>query len=1649
MERGLAVVRRDRWYPRVVAWGTGLAVFVAGAMVAPTAPAAAEVVAAPATATATAQETLERPDLVSAQLAAVATGKDILVTGKTNETSLTYVRPDGSLRSEVSPIAVRVARPDGSWADVDYDLTQVDGGWAPKVSPADVVFSNGGDGPAVMLDNGSRGFELSWAKSLPAPSIDKNNAIYQLTETEALVLTATSDGFEQSLKLSAPPTSAPRQRLGFDMTGLTMVANDTGGYDFVKTGGEGEATSTVVFTMPKPRMYSSLVVNEERMQVQTVPVTLATDEDGSQYLDLSAGMPFLTDPATVYPVWIDPTVSSVSRYGDTYVTEADSDSHVSDSDLRIGVSAAGNIRRSLVRFKTTSSVPSGSHVTSATLKLWNNYSGSCTARSLYAYPVTESYTLSSATWANQPSYTTSYAGSASYAYGNEDLGCANATGSMTVTSMVQAWVSGTLADYGLLLKAGSESSTAYTKYFCSMNIDATADTSCTITARYPTLSVVYNTYPGTPASGTFSPKVSGTTTDSYLSKATVYTTSLTPTFTAKASNADGGKVTLQVKLSRDVNYTSEGTGEITTITSSAVNPGAKATVKVPSGVLSSGQHVMYQMRTRVTNGAGGYDYSAWTPSSLSSTTSTKFALNTGMPAAPTISCGSFPAGIWTPPTASTTSCALDTASSDGAGYYWGLDDPSTPNLAPDSSNSGSAVTVSTIPTKVLGWHTLYVRSRDTALHRSATATSYEFGVGAGGVLTPTAGASTAKGVAMSASANSGYTQITYQWAPGTSSTTWTDLPVADVTPAGSSTRITGWPLTGTASGNLTSFTGYNWNVASTLAAAGEPDGALRIRAKFSTSAGVVGYSAERIFALAVTTFGQDAATQAIGPGEVSLTTGDFLVIATDTAAGGLGVGRTATSLVPAAATTGPTGIFGAGWRASLPGARAGAAEAELIDNSASGAVTVKYPEGTEAVYVKQSSGGYLGVGDANDGSLLIKSTSIGNPADTSDNTVYTGWQLTSTDGTVTTWTKNGNNSWTVAWVDEAGKEGETSYARDAYGRIVTILGSVPAGVTCTVTAFDTPGCNAVQLTYGAATTATGTDESAWGDFAGLVSGVAWTAYDPASSAMVTKQVAAYLYDSTGHLRVAWDPRFTTPLKTRYTYNSAGRIATITPSGQSPWTLAYDTQGRLAGVARTDTANGDAVQAVAYDLPVAGVSGAPDVSGTVAATWGQISDLAYSGAAVFPASHVPAAGINGAYGPAEGDWPYAEVTYADVNGVVVNTAAFGAGAWQIDSTRYDENGNEIWSLDAGNRAQALAPTGDTDPYVAAQVSSAARADLLATIGTYSEDGADLLGTLGPAHSAQLSSGEIASIRTQTSYTYDTGAPTSDAFHLVTKTVTTPTALDGTTVPAADTTTTVTGYDPIDDSSASGPTSGWTLFRPTTQTTWMGTSASSSADLTGKVRYDSSGRVVESRLPGAAATDPNTVLTTYYTTSANSTYPACGGKPHWAGQVCRTDPGGGPSTGYAVVGKIYTYGAYGQVATVTESSGSVTRTTTVGYDGVGRPTSTATSVSGLPSSSSVTATTVGYDSATGLQTTATQGSTVLSSTYDVLGRLLSYTDADGATTAYTYDIDGNIKSVNDGKSTSTLTYDSSTEHRGLVMALDAGLGSGVSTFRATYG
>ena len=259
-------------------------------------------------------------------------------------------------------------------------------------------------------------------------------------------------------------------------------------------------------------------------------------------------------------------------------------------------------------------------------------------------------------------------------------------------------------------------------------------------------------------------------------------------------------------------------------------------------------------------------------------------------------------------------------------------------------------------------------------------------------------------------------------------------------------------------------------------------------------------------------------------------------------------------------------------------------------------------------------------------------------------------------------------------------------------------------------------------------------------------------------------------------------------------------------------------------------------------------------------------------------------------------------------------------------------------------------------------------------------------------------------------------------------------------------TTTGYDPIDGASNTGPTSGWILRQPTTVTTQMGTSPSSN-DLVTKTRYDAAGRTVEERLPGASGADPATTLTTYYSTAANGTYPTCGLKAQWAGLVCRTDPAGAPASGPAVPSSATSYDLYGNTLTVTETSGSTTRTATNTYDAAGRPVSESSATSGLTGSTPLPTTTTGYDTGTGDQLTITQGTAVLTATYDAIGRQLTQVDADSNTTTNTYDIDGNLATVNDGKGTYTYTYATATEHRRLVTSVDTGMGA-LSTFSTTY-
>ncbi|WP_017936823.1 beta strand repeat-containing protein [Nocardioides sp. Iso805N] len=954
---------------------------------------------------------------------------------------------------------------------------------------------------------------------------------------------------------------------------------------------------------------------------------------------------------------------------------------------------------------------------------------------------------------------------------------------------------------------------------------------------------------------------------------------------------------------------------------------------------------------------------------------------------------------------------------------------------------------------------------------------------------------TQRAIALQASATGGGAWVTYKYRLGTTG------PFAAI-PTGAngylstdSGQVASQPVT--KSGSPLAFPKYTWDIKGTLGSS-TSDALVQVEACYgqtSTDADdALVCSMPSNITYSPAGFSAANATTSVGPGTLSLLTGDYQISSTDASMSssidGLSIGRSLTTLAPAAANTTASGVFGPGWSADLSGPSAGEGDLTPIDQHTNGYLEFTDASGYNAYYTATSSTtaypiSFAGVGDnAGDGETVTMSSA-------------TKIAMADPDGTVTTWAKVGS-AWQVAGITEPGSNTTTTYTY-ANGLVTRILAPAPAGVTCT--SPDTiVGCRSLKLSY---TTIGG---------ASRLTSV--SASIPLSSGANETPIEKYDYNASGQLIDAYDPR-TPTLAAAYTYDSNGRLKTLTPAldlahpnspGINPWSFIYDGTGRLSKVSQTvpvtDAANPAAspTDTLATSTIVYGVSNAPiagdlrpdltSSSSTGTPTWGESSDLPISGdaTAVFSPDHVPA--DTDPTKVADSDWQFSTIHYLDVQGREVNTATFGANDWLIDSTQYDANGDDTWDLSAGNRAQALNPTSATDSYVAAITSpdqtglsaSVQRANLLASTTVYNPlDPSEVTDTYGPTHPVTLSTGAVIHARTHTSTVYDEGAPYGDvdpatgaAFRLPTTVVTDPYnvgALAPTPPDASfpDASTTRTGYDAVgsmsgqsvkksdgttltDTSGNPVPLTGWSLGQATTSTVQMGASASS-ADMTTTTVYDADGRTIQTRLPGdTGGTTPRATNTTYYTAAGTG---ACV-SPLSAGLVCQTAPGGQPSTGKPLPTTTTTYDAWGNTLTTAQTygtaSGATVRTTTNTYDNAERLLTSATSVTNAPADNTDLPTvTVTYDPATGQVATKTTGTgthaQTLTSLYNSVGALTSYTDATGNTTTTGYDIDGRPISQTDTKGTVQYTYDGSGEHRGVVTSEDIGTSTN-SRFTATY-
>jgi RHS repeat-associated protein len=1060
------------------------------------------------------------------------------------------------------------------------------------------------------------------------------------------------------------------------------------------------------------------------------------------------------------------------------------------------------------------------------------------------------------------------------------------------------------------------------------------------------------------------------------------------------------------------------------LSSAFVPAGQPASVTVPSGLLANGK--TYKFRTTPYDGTSyNLDWSNYAV----------FTVDTSAPSAPTsVTSTDYPSNAWVKGAGQPGNFTVTPPAGDQNGIEWSLDGTTWTRI---TTSGTTPVSFSVTPPKA-GTNTLQVRATDKAENKSEPV-SYTFHVGPGGVTSPDDGTRTAARVPLTAEADSSkYDRVTFSWRRGDADT-WTPIPAGDVTNAGQ--PLTAWPVALTSGKSA----GLTWNATSTV----DPGGTVQVRADF-TGPNSAAVSSDPV-TVVVDRTADGAATEDVGPGSLNLLTGDYAVSDTDASFFGMTVTRTASSRTPAAGAQqeGQAAVFGKEWLSGTTAEVVDSDYTQIVKTSATSLNVVSADGGTVKFTSNAAKTGWVPEPGTENLTLKGSFTSGDFTLSDTDGTVTT---FSRVDATATTWTvissvADGLANSTTQVVSEAVTVGGKTLARPK--RIIasttaTTLGSCQADPS-------TKGCRVLEFVYPATTTATA---GALGDFAGQVSQIKLWSTAPGATAATAVAVAQYAYDDTGRLREVWDPRISPALKTAYSYDSAGRVTALTPPGQLPWTFGYGKagsnpaagDGMLLRASRATLApssasqtNGTATTSIVYGVPLTGSAAPEDLGPTATASWGQ-SDTPTDATAVFPADQVPASADGTTL--TAGSYTRADIHYLDASGREVDTAEPGHN---VAVTEYDQFGNKVRTLTAGNRELALGTTQSRKDQLTAlginALSSAERAQLLSTISLYSADGQRETDTFGPLHQVTLAAdvtsgtttlanaGSQVIARAHSLKEYDSGRPT-DGTAAVKDQVTKQTSsaqLRSWPGLLADTRVTTTAYD-------------WAKGLPTATTTDPGGLA-----ITTTVGYDDQGRVVRTGRPASSGTDAGTTVTTYYTGDGIGT---CGGHPEWADSVCQTGPAatitGGGSNPTALPTKTTQYDRWGNPTTVTETSGSTTRTTTNGYDGAGRPT-TVTVSGGL--GTAIPAVTTTYDSATGepVKQTSTAGGTVTKA-YDQLGRLMSYTDADGGTTNTTYDALDRVTAVTDSvPSTTTYTYDTTVDPRGLATSM---ADSVAGTFTARY-
>ncbi|WP_104819470.1 DNRLRE domain-containing protein [Kitasatospora sp. MMS16-BH015] len=691
----------------------------------------------------------------------------------------------------------------------------------------------------VKLGSGDQRVQLGWLGKLPKPKLDGSTATYVDARPGVdLQLRATRTGFEQFLivKDRSAVSQAGTVTLPLDTTGLKVVRKDDGSIDLLDIG-----TGKPAGRIPAPVMWDAAVDPKSQEHLRRAAVTMELRGEGADTeLVFTPDAGFLADPATTYPVTIDPAVEIGPSF-DTFVQQGYTTDQSSAAELKLGNNGSGQVARSFLHFPEAPI--HGKHILSAKLNLFNWYSWSCDPIS---WEVWDTGMASTATrWTDQPAWNGMWAVTNQTA-GNEGAGCGNAWVTQDVTKLVTAWSDNGYRNNAMGLRASTESSPYSYKRFDSAE-----------GSFPPRLSVTYNTVPDAPSAVDVFPARQGNPR---------YSSSATPTFQVLAADPDaGGRVGVDFDLYRAGTFVKRVYKEAPNGTYAQVKPADFGLAKLDEGV-------SYSIGARLWDGT---DNSPWAPQD------TVVVADTTKPGAPFVTSAEYPAdGLWHGASGQSGRFTLTppAGTNDLVGFVYTLD-----GKAPVTVDATGATTTAITPATD-GLHTLKVQAKDRADNLSDP-TGYSFRSGKAGVTSPVDGTQAAKRVKLAVDAQTQYTRVTWQYRRGPGATEF-DVPAAHLAKADNT------PVSGPKP-RLAELGGHaNWSVLESL---GQVGGVVQVRAVLFTDK-----DSDPSYPTEWRTFTADrnadgAAGTSIGPGSVNLLTGDYSTEVTDADEFGMSAQRSSSS----------------------------------------------------------------------------------------------------------------------------------------------------------------------------------------------------------------------------------------------------------------------------------------------------------------------------------------------------------------------------------------------------------------------------------------------------------------------------------------------------------------------------------------------------------------------------------------------------------------------------------------------------------------------------------------------------------------------------------------------------------------------------------